>query len=188
MANSQVWAGDSVHWIAVRGKSPDAVCAELGLRRTGVYECDSRTQYAGAVMADGWFLIVEDGRNEVLRNRTDFARLSQDCEVIECTLEAEYLDSDSAIGWRDGWRRSRSPLAAVSSSRVVCGGRVLVDLPEAAGPRRSFAPDATAGGEIDSHGFSEFRNPYGRILTHWIANRSELEASEPPPTWIESAG
>lgn len=66
-------------------------------------------------------------------------------------------------------------------------GRVLVDLPEAAGPRRSFAPDATARGEIDSHGFSEFRNPYGRILTHWIANRSELEASE-PPMWTGSAG
>jgi hypothetical protein len=95
---------ESLHarsWLAVRGKSADAVRNELGLRAGMAVTRPRRFALEGAGSDAGWYLIVGDGRDHRLIQEPVLTKLSQGCEVLTCTVEEPNLSS-AATGWRDG--------------------------------------------------------------------------------------
>lgn len=88
--------GASLSWFAVRGKAPDAVLQEFGLRNIGKEY--HKTPYGGGALPSGWFL-VEHGRHEFTDDEVQ--RLSRGCEVIACFVE-EHVMVSRAAGWKNG--------------------------------------------------------------------------------------
>jgi len=94
--------GASLSWLAIRGKSPQTVRAELGLRTAGRRERYPESPLTGAKLPGGWYLLVENHRlkNQYVRDSV-LTRLSTDCEVITCMVEEHVMCSEAA-GWNDG--------------------------------------------------------------------------------------
>ncbi len=91
-------------WLAVRGKSPDAVKAELRLRQSSLAGDDTlKFQIVGATSDAGWYLIVARGRDHRLVAEPVIQRLSLGCEVLTCSAEEQSIIS-AAAGWQDGRR------------------------------------------------------------------------------------
>ncbi len=90
-------------WLAVRGKSADAICTDLGLKTGMAVTRPRRFALEGAASDAGWYLIVGDGRDHRLIQDPVLTRLSAACEVLTCTVEERNLYS-AAAGWRDGRR------------------------------------------------------------------------------------
>ena len=134
----------SVTWLAVRGKSADVICSDLGLRQ-GMASTHSKRRFAleGARSDAGWFLIVADGLDHRLIQPPVLATLSAGCEVLTCTVDERNLYS-VATGWANGRqvvvgevrrrgsprrdrRRGRSPaqlrVRAEGLRRPIAGGR-----------------------------------------------------------------
>lgn len=98
--------GFSLSWLATRGKPPETVLAELGLRATGVEGIPGEFPALGATTATGWYLIVLDAAEHPLIGAAVVARLSRGCEVLTCTVE-EHVMFSQATGWQEGreeWR------------------------------------------------------------------------------------
>ncbi|MEV6066334.1 hypothetical protein AB0L82_07275 [Nocardia sp. NPDC052001] len=96
--------GESVGWVAVRGRTSDEVCGALGLRRTGERSAVAAPPYSGAMGRGGWYLVVAEGGYEEIEEIADLPRLSVGCEVI--SLEVEELAGCASIeGWVDGAQR-----------------------------------------------------------------------------------
>jgi hypothetical protein len=98
--------GFSLSWLATKGKPPETVLAELGLRATGVEGIAGESPALGATTATDWYLIVLDAAEHRLIGADVVARLSRGCEVLTCTVE-EHVMFSQATGWRDGreeWR------------------------------------------------------------------------------------
>jgi len=88
--------GASLSWFAVRGKTPEAVLRDFGLKNIGKEYC--KTPFCGGALPSGWFLVIH-GRHEFAN---DEARsLSSGCEVIACFVE-EHVMVSRAAGWKDG--------------------------------------------------------------------------------------
>lgn len=88
-------------WLAVKGKSADAVRNDLGLRAGMAVTRPRRFALEGASSDSGWYLIVGDGRDHRLIQEPALTKLSAGCEVLTCTVEERNLSS-AATGWRDG--------------------------------------------------------------------------------------
>ncbi|MFN7141601.1 MAG: hypothetical protein ACK4UN_19945 [Limisphaerales bacterium] len=88
--------GASLSWFAVRGKSPEAVLQEFGLRNVGKEYHD--TPFSGGVLPSGWFLIIR-GRHEFTND--EVRRLSRGCEVVACFVE-EHVMVSRAAAWKGG--------------------------------------------------------------------------------------
>ena len=88
--------GDSLSWFAVRGKTPEAVLRDFGLKNVGAAYRD--TPYCGGMLPSGWFLVTH-GWHEFSTN--EVRSLSRDCEVIACFVE-EHVMVSRAAGWKDG--------------------------------------------------------------------------------------
>lgn len=91
-------------WLAVKGKSPDAVQSELHLRVSSLSGDDKlKFKIVGASSDAGWYLIVARGREHQLVSELVLKPLSTGCEVLTCTID-EQNNFSSATGWRDGCR------------------------------------------------------------------------------------
>ncbi|WP_330179805.1 hypothetical protein OHB26_25645 [Nocardia sp. NBC_01503] len=96
--------GASVGWVAVRGKTSERVCGELGLRRTGERGKTPELPFAGAAARDGWYLVVADGGYEEIEAIVDPPRLSTGCEMISFEME-EHGGYRCIEGWVNGSQR-----------------------------------------------------------------------------------
>jgi hypothetical protein len=129
-------------WLAVRGKSPEAVRSELRLRESTLHGDDKLTfQIVGASSDAGWYLITARGRDHRLIQESVVKTLSVGCEVLTCTVEEQAIFS-AATCWRDGSRMwSVSYDGEESATDVVVEG----DLPFAfSGIRAQFTALAQA--------------------------------------------
>jgi len=94
--------GHRLSWIGVRGKAPDKVLAELGLKPTGVGEEIPESPFTAALLPNEWYIVVS---NESLLYPTDdiLSNLSRGCDVITCTLSETVMFSEAAQ-WTNGVR------------------------------------------------------------------------------------
>lgn len=88
-------------WLAVRGKTPEAALADLGLRAGMAVTRRGRFAIEGARSDAGWYLIVASGWNHRLIAPDVLATLGAGCEVVTCTADERNLAS-AAAGWTDG--------------------------------------------------------------------------------------
>src|SRR5580765_40181 len=95
--------GFAACWLAVRGKAPQTVLAELELEPRGErddYPVES--PIASAELPGGWHLVVFDGKPEL--GEELLGRLSRGCEAVAAGVE-EHVMRSYAEGWQDGERR-----------------------------------------------------------------------------------
>ena len=95
--------GFSQSWIAVRGKSPDAVLAELGWRGTGEREEVPESPVVSARLPTGWLVIVMNDSMDAADGAVDPARLSRGADVVTCMVE-EHVMVSAFASWNDGKR------------------------------------------------------------------------------------
>jgi hypothetical protein len=88
--------GVSLSWFAVRGKAPEVVLRDFGLKNVGKQY--HKTPFCGGVLPAGWFLVVH-GRHEFTNDEVQ--RLSRGGEVVACFVE-EHVMVSRAAGWKDG--------------------------------------------------------------------------------------
>ena len=88
--------GASLSWFAVRGKTPEAVLQDFGLKNVGKEYRE--TPFCGGMLPSGWYLVIH-GRHEFTND--EVRRLSHGCEVIACFVE-EHVMVSRAAGWKDG--------------------------------------------------------------------------------------
>jgi hypothetical protein len=89
--------GASLSWFAIRGKAPEAVLRDFGLRKAS--EAGRRnSSIVGALLPSGWH-VISHGRHEFTDE--EVARHSQGCEVVACFVE-EHVMVSRAAHWKDG--------------------------------------------------------------------------------------
>jgi hypothetical protein len=93
--------GVSLSWLAVKGKSPEVVHAELELYSTAQPGEAAISPFVAATSNAGWHLIVARGCEHRIISPLVIKRLSRRCEVLTCTVEEHVMYSE-ATGWRDG--------------------------------------------------------------------------------------
>ena len=92
--------GYSLSWLAVKGKPPQAVRDELGLRLTGEREEIPEADLSGVEMPTGWYLIVSN-RTEQVASEVAMRSLSSGSQLVTCFVE-EHVMVSSATCWKDG--------------------------------------------------------------------------------------
>jgi hypothetical protein len=83
--------GASLSWYAVRGKAPEAVLEEFGLKNVG--KDYQKTRFSGGLLPNGWFLVNHE-RHEFTNNEVQ--RLSRGAEVVACFVEEHVMVSRAA--------------------------------------------------------------------------------------------
>src|SRR5260370_18685448 len=92
--------GYSLSWLAIKGKSPQAVCDELGFHRTGTRQDCAGDDLCAAELRSDWYLIVAEGCERVAPDSV-LERLTSDCEAVTCFVE-EHVMVSHATGWKNG--------------------------------------------------------------------------------------
>ena len=92
--------GFSLTYIAIKGKTAEAILAELGLTATNEFGGFAETPYCAAPLPDGWYLVCENNSAEFTREPL-LKQLSLNCEVITCSVE-EHVMASSANAWQNG--------------------------------------------------------------------------------------
>ena len=96
--------GFSLSWIAVKGKQPERVLGELGLRETGERdEYPAESPIGAASLDPGWYVVVFDGREQERVEDEALGRISAGGELVVAAVE-EHVMHSFAGGWRDGER------------------------------------------------------------------------------------
>lgn len=98
--------GFSISWLAVNGKSPEAITQELGLTPTGEMTEYGESLFTGRTLSNGWFLLVINHCKHDFVKSKSLASLSISCEVIACSIEEHVMFCSSEL-WRNGaqiWR------------------------------------------------------------------------------------
>jgi hypothetical protein len=90
--------GFALSWLAVKGKSRDAILSELHLQATGCREELPESRLTGALSADGWYLIVAQEAGHHFISPPVMEPLSRGCEAIACIVEEHVMYSESS-GW-----------------------------------------------------------------------------------------
>jgi hypothetical protein len=97
--------GVCLTWFAVRGKTPEAVRADLNLQESGESVPSSglgrRPQILAADLPTGWYLVQRKGYE--CRDNAVWTRLSSGCEVVSLFVE-EHVMVSHVCGWKDGRR------------------------------------------------------------------------------------
>jgi hypothetical protein len=92
--------GYTLSWLAVRGKSGDALRAELGLIATGARELIPESPLVAASLQDGWTLVLANDTDRFIDDEL-LLKASRGAEVVCCFL-SEMTMLSRASGWRDG--------------------------------------------------------------------------------------
>ena len=91
--------GYSLSWIAVRGKSPESVLAQLKLAPSGRFEETPGAPLSAATLPSGWFIVIANDCNYA--DRSPLKELSRDAEVVACAVE-EHVMASGASCYVDG--------------------------------------------------------------------------------------
>jgi hypothetical protein len=162
-------------WLAVRGKSADSVCSDLGLRAGMAVTRPRRFALEGAMSDAGWYLIVADGYDHRLIQEPVLTKLSAGCEVLTCTVEERNLSS-AATGWRDGRRLwSVSYEGEERPGDVVAEGDLPVTFP-------LIRQDLTAKSQAEDAG-DLLLDPLFEIPIETVRNAVGYRADEPSPAF-----
>jgi hypothetical protein len=100
--------GNSLSWLAIRGKDPRRIYEELSLSPTGRFEDTPECVYCSAELDGDWWVILVNRYDPGLKRFVDrnLARetlqaVSTGCELIAVSVE-EHVMASSAEGWTDG--------------------------------------------------------------------------------------
>ena len=93
--------GYSLSWLAVKGKSPEAVRDELGFRPSGQREAIPEADLSAVAMPSGWYLIVSNHSEHIGSNAILQRLSSSGGELVTCFVE-EHVMVSKATGWKDG--------------------------------------------------------------------------------------
>jgi hypothetical protein len=93
--------GFSLSWLAIKGKSSQAIRDELGFRATGEKEEIPESELSAVEMPNGWYLIVSNRTEQVVPDATLQQLSSSGCELVTCFVE-EHVMVSSSTGWRNG--------------------------------------------------------------------------------------
>jgi hypothetical protein len=96
--------GYSLSWIAVKGKSPQAVRDEFSFRMTDKREEIPESDLSAVEMPSGWYLIVSNHTEQVVSDAAMRRLSSTGCELVTCFVE-EHVMVSRATGWKDGQLR-----------------------------------------------------------------------------------
>lgn len=96
--------GYSLSWLAVKGKSPQAIRDELSFGTTGAREEIPESDLTAVEMPNGWFLIVANRTGQVASDAAMRQLSSSGNELVTCFVE-EHVMVSSATGWKDGQLR-----------------------------------------------------------------------------------
>ncbi len=116
--------GFAISWLAVKGKTPEALARELGLAPSGEAAEIGEATFTGGALPGGWFLLVMNRCEHEFVAATSLALLSRDCEVVACSIEEHVMVSTSEL-WRNGarvWRIEHD--AQRSIDHISASGRV----------------------------------------------------------------
>jgi hypothetical protein len=92
--------GYSLTYLAVKGKPPEAILAELGLQTTNEFGIFADTPYCAAPLPGGWYLVCENNSADFMKEQF-LQKFSLNCEVITCFVE-EHVMASSASAWKNG--------------------------------------------------------------------------------------
>lgn len=95
--------GFHISWLAVRGKSPIAVRATLGLVVGSSRDGSRDSAVAALDLPSGWYLVGFNSTAPDEMSEELLARLSRSAEVVTCVVEEGAMYS-IASGYRDGAR------------------------------------------------------------------------------------
>ena len=88
-------------WLAIRGKSREEIHKELSITPTGTYEELPESPCTGALLSDGWYLVVENGT--YFDDLGKLSKLSVNGQMIVCFVHEGIMVSEAAE-WRNGKR------------------------------------------------------------------------------------
>ena len=88
--------GFAISWLAVKGKTPEALIQELGLTPTGEMAEYGESLFTGCTLPSGWFLLVINQCEHKLVKPKSLTLLSSNCETIACSIE-EHVDRKSVV-------------------------------------------------------------------------------------------
>lgn len=112
--------GRSQTYLAILGKSPDAVFSNLALRPTGKREEFPESPFTAAQLPSNWFLVVLNrDAQDIVRDKV-VRELSLGGEVITCTVEEHVMCSEASC-WRDGrrfWRVSHDSVSGIEDIKA----------------------------------------------------------------------
>lgn len=94
--------GYALSWVAVRGKTLQALREEVGLQQTPEREELPESPLVGASLNGGWSLLLAN-RDHRFCDEKLLASLSGGCEAVACFVE-EHVMVSRASGWKDGKR------------------------------------------------------------------------------------
>lgn len=96
--------GYSLSWMAVRGKSAQAILNELSFCMTDKREEIPESDLTAVEMPNGWYIIVSNHDPQVVSDVAMRRLASSGCEIVTCFVE-EHVMVSSATGWKDGLLR-----------------------------------------------------------------------------------
>ena len=98
--------GYAMSWLAVRGKLPEQVLADLDASPTGRRMPFGDFRFGSCMLPGGWQLVVALKADHRWVSTDSLAALSSGAEVVACVVE-EHVMVSRAEGWRAGERRWR---------------------------------------------------------------------------------
>jgi hypothetical protein len=119
--------GFSLCWLAVRGKVPEQILADLDATPTGEVVEFGESRFAARRLVSGWYAVYAKAADHAWLHPDWLSALSGGAELIACRIE-EHTMHASAQGWQGGELRWRVEHDAQQGS-----GHLLADgtLPEA---------------------------------------------------------
>jgi hypothetical protein len=165
---------ESISWLAVKGKTADAVCRDLGLRAGMALAKPGGFALEGAASDAGWYLISATGFDHRLIQPPLLAALSTGCEVLTCTVDVRNLSS-RASGWRNGQKSWSVTYEGEDRPDVILDGDLpsTFDLIRRDYVARSQAPDA---GDL-------LLDPLFEIAIEIVRNPVAYRPDEPSPAF-----
>jgi hypothetical protein len=175
--------GYALSWVAVRGKSGDALRRELAMTPTGAVEDAPRSPLVGARLAGGWSLVLANDDERFLDEGL-LARLSSGAEAVACFVD-EHVMVSRASGWSDGRRVWMVHHEPPSSGPLELDG----ELPAAFAAIRARPGDGDARFEAPAdlaHAVVGFRHDRPAGVRFEVL--SEPTSGKPEPTWSRFFG
>ena len=96
--------GYSLSWLAVRGKTPEAVREALGFFPTGEREDIPEADLSAVEMPNGWYVIVANHVSQVAPDEALAQLATEGAELVTCFVEEHVMES-RATGWAEGERK-----------------------------------------------------------------------------------
>lgn len=119
--------GFAISWLAIKGKTPEALTGEIGLTPTGEMTEYGESLFTGRMLPNGWFLLVINECEHEFVKPNSLGSLSKGCEVIASSIEEHVMFCSSEL-WQDGtqvWRIEHD--AQKNIDHVAASGNLPLD-------------------------------------------------------------